>query len=147
MTYVPVKCECGCVFWSATSHCPNCNAPVKPQARPIDANVLVDRLDQLIKTYDELYNNLEVGNPSKSIMYGKYTTLVETRIDVRHMPTLDYEPVRHGEWIKQKNGKLICSVCGVRGLQDSDELDYYYYPSVYCPNCGARMDAKEDAHG
>lgn len=55
-------------------------------------------------------------------------------------PTLDLAPVVHGEWVKQKNGRLVCTVCGVRGLQDSDELDYYYCPSVYCPNCGAKMD-------
>ena len=108
--------------------------------RPIDGDALVERLEKMSEAYNELYNNLEVGNPSKSIMYGKYTTLVETMIDVKRMPTLDYAPVRHGEWIKQKNGRLICSVCGVRGLQDSDELDYYYYPSTRCPNCGAKMD-------
>lgn len=112
--------------------------------RPIDADALVEYLERQSEAYNEIYNKLEVGNPSKSIMYGKYTTLVETMIDVRRMPTLDYEPVRHGEWIQQKNGRLICSVCGVRGLQDSDELGYYYYPSPYCPNCRAKMDAKED---
>lgn len=137
MTYVPVKCECGCVFLSATSHCPNCNAPVKPQARPIDANALLAKLEDCRGDKEDV----DVDDAHDVAYYSAMSRAIRFAKDA---PTLDYAPVMRGEWIKQKNGRLICSVCGVRGLQDSDELDYYYYPSGYCPNCGARMDAKED---
>ena len=56
-------------------------------------------------------------------------------------PTLDYEPVRHGEWMNNvdENGFLLnawrkCSVCG--------GLNYSKKPS-YCPNCGAKMDSQK----
>ena len=54
---------------------------------------------------------------------------------VDSQPTVDAEPVRHGQWI-DRNGAIVapfweryeCSECGAR----SDN-------SKYCPNCGARM--------
>lgn len=56
-------------------------------------------------------------------------------------PTLDVEPVRHGRWIDKRlylNGGCInhweCSICGYGQNGGSN----------YCPNCGARMDAKEE---
>lgn len=60
---------------------------------------------------------------------------------------VEAEPVRHGRWGEQH---IIgydgihpvwgrpCSGCGYE-----TEL---YYPN-YCPNCGCKMDAKEDGHG
>lgn len=58
---------------------------------------------------------------------------------VKDLPTVDAEPVRHGKWI-DRNGAIVapfweryeCSECGAR----SDN-------SNYCPNCGARMDKDE----
>ena len=55
---------------------------------------------------------------------------------LNHAPTVDAEPVRHGQWI-DRNGAIVapfweryeCSECGAR----SDN-------SNYCPNCGARME-------
>lgn len=96
--------------------------------RAIDADALLERRRNFGKEYalDPVDKNID-----------------DQLVDLRHIlnaPTLDLAPVVHGEWVKQKNGRLICSVCGVRGLQDSDELDYYYCPSVYCPCCGAKMD-------
>ena len=60
--------------------------------------------------------------------------------DIRNAPTIDAEPVKHGEWIPiSSNKKWIdvskCSVCGKQ---------YLLYPIDYnyCPQCGARMDGK-----
>lgn len=64
------------------------------------------------------------------------------RQNIIDAPTLDYEPVRHGEWIeyvsedpdyKTKEIEYKCSECGIFALNK--------YP--YC-HCGAKMDAKED---
>ena len=58
--------------------------------RPIDADALVEYLDQLSESYNEIYDKIEDGNPYKSVMYGKFTTAVETMIYIkRHMPTID----------------------------------------------------------
>ena len=47
-------------------------------------------------------------------------------------PIADVAPVRHGRWDSDMSGAW-CSVCG-----EYSEGEYRY-----CPNCGARMDAKE----
>ena len=49
-------------------------------------------------------------------------------------PTLDAEPIRHGEWIESKVGGYDkCSVCGDPTLAKYN----------FCPNCGAKMDGGE----
>lgn len=62
-------------------------------------------------------------------------------------PTIETEPVRHGRWVKAHGmmppeffGRHKCSLCGHFALSwkiGHEEL------SNYCPNCGAKMDAKE----
>ncbi len=51
-------------------------------------------------------------------------------------PTLDVEPVRHGRWIP-RSGCATCSVC----FDDCWAVSVMEYNR--CPNCGAKMDAKE----
>lgn len=53
------------------------------------------------------------------------------------MPTIEAEPVRHGQWVMKNTcgphtGKLHCSVC--------DESPRSLCAERYCPNCGAKMD-------
>ena len=63
---------------------------------------------------------------------------------IDEQPTVDAEPVRHGEWIpvemEMRFGTLKgvkCSLCGKEKVRDG---------SNYCPNCGAKMDGgKQDA--
>lgn len=62
-------------------------------------------------------------------------------------PTIEAEPVRHGEWNKSEDdyyGLNIyqCSVCHEEWCFeiDDDVKDLNYH---YCPNCGAKMDGKE----
>ena len=55
------------------------------------------------------------------------------------------EPVRHGRWIQSKTVPAYhhCSLCKVaRKMQVSCNK---YVMLRYCPNCGARMDGKENA--
>lgn len=66
--------------------------------------------------------------------------------DIDAAPTVPAEVVRYGRWIfkhdTEKDPKRLfvrieCSACGLKtGLT-----------SAYCPNCGARMDAKEEENG
>lgn len=73
----------------------------------------------------------------------------ECAAEVKNLPTVDAEPVRHGRWYKpiggmmppEHHGRHRCSVC--------NQLAYYERPgreglSDYCPNCGARMDLEEE---
>ena len=65
-------------------------------------------------------------------------------IEIDEAPAADVAPVRHGRWndinpavLKPGvNWVCRCSECGCP--QD--------YKHNYCPNCGAKMDGKEDGH-
>lgn len=62
--------------------------------------------------------------------------LIQPRIiaEIAGLPTIEAEPVKHGRWMYP----FYCSECGFAPYYSSD-LTYNY-----CPNCGARMDLKED---
>lgn len=50
----------------------------------------------------------------------------------------DMVKLRHGHWV-HKNNEMYCSVCGEEAL-----MDEVYYESPYCPECGTKMDRKDD---
>lgn len=54
--------------------------------------------------------------------------------DIRNAPSIDAEPVRRGEWFDKGSLSCRCSKCGCKNTRES----------AYCPNCGAKMDAKEE---
>lgn len=92
--------------------------------RPIDANVLLTKTHNYYPSTDH---------------YCLSRHAVDVK-DVVDAPTLDYAPIRHGEWIKitDRFGYPIgmnCSECG-RRVRNCGEN--------YCPKCGARMDLKEE---
>ena len=72
-------------------------------------------------------------------------TLIRSWLD--SAPTVDAVPV-HGEWLSEWEGLEItvrCSVCGEMALiKEGGSHDHAY--SHYCPNCGAKMDGKENAN-
>lgn len=57
-------------------------------------------------------------------------------------PTIDAEPVRHGHWINAGHDEWShyrkCSVCG--------KLIVNMSKTNYCPDCGAKMDGKENGN-
>lgn len=71
---------------------------------------------------------------------------------VEKISAADVAPVRHGQWIPDKEdvewgNSLIyyrCSECKERPHFDKDK--YKFILSPYCPNCGAKMD-KEITYG
>lgn len=60
-----------------------------------------------------------------------------------NVPTADVAPVRHGRWKEQQKKYRIysCSECNKVTL--FEKWGDTVMPYDYCPNCGARMDAKE----
>lgn len=64
---------------------------------------------------------------------------------------IEYMPVRHGHWIEKNTNKdnthnIYCSRCG--GFIKSRGHAHSYYTRdkwAYCPNCGARMDGKDQS--
>ena len=75
---------------------------------------------------------------------------------VENLPAADVAQVRHGRWVDENKNPVpwdecnskcpshsaYCSECG-EWLTASDE---YPVTGLYCPNCGALMDEKEDEH-
>lgn len=67
---------------------------------------------------------------------------------IDEQPTVDAAPVVHGRWIPLEydgfaDGNPVwdlweCSECGEEHSGDEDTL------TPYCPNCGAKMDGRED---
>ena len=71
-------------------------------------------------------------------------------------PTIDAEPVRHGEWIYDPNatdwgiGGYVCSECYTRNKNlpcNEIKNPLMYAGSNFCPHCGARMDGGTKANG
>ena len=64
---------------------------------------------------------------------------------IKNAPTIEAKPVVHGRWIsKNHHGYewvFVCSNC--------DYIDGYPFNDRpnYCPNCGAKMDEKENDNG
>lgn len=62
----------------------------------------------------------------------------------------DVAPIRHGHWIEMSYDEYKCSACEkvvreeiLYAIKPSDREDDPMHIANYCPNCGARMDAKE----
>ena len=93
--------------------------------RPIDADALKSAF------------NTDVQN----VMISWNTDLLQLlMIEIDEAPTLDVEPVRHGRW-ENYPGHIYrrCSLCKVEW-----EKPKFNIRANYCPNCGAKMDAKEE---
>jgi hypothetical protein len=92
----------------------------------IDANVLKKEIESYLLPYREV--NYQLAN---SLYTAVYTLIISA-------PTVDAEPVRHGNIIETiKDGKYHreFSCCG----RDFTQLTMWYMPR-FCPNCGAKME-------
>lgn len=97
---------------------------MKIKRRLIDANRFIEWLD--------------VGHlrsPSE-ICYSEN----DVKVIIDRQPTIEAEPVVHGEWIIERSpveAEIKCSECGYSYI-DADSYAKAEYN--YCPNCGAKMD-------
>lgn len=62
------------------------------------------------------------------------------------LPSVDVQPVRHGHWYHGEAypHHLYCSVCYRTALPNDEYVERWGLHMNYCPNCGARMDGKQD---
>lgn len=77
---------------------------------------------------------------------GHLSSYIEEFID--NAPTIEYEPVRHGQWIFGELGPIGCDVncseCGW-GAKNVDPVLWLDYDGhKYCGCCGAKMDGKAE---
>lgn len=56
-------------------------------------------------------------------------------LDGKRIPTADVVEVKHGEWIVDEEGFVICSECG-------EEHTWDEFRPLYCDMCGAKMDGE-----
>lgn len=74
--------------------------------------------------------------------YGTECRLEDVEEWLNEQPTIDAEPVRHGQWYDKKSDKYPhmhswrCSACEYIGSVNPIGPNDY----KYCPNCGAKMD-------
>lgn len=103
--------------------------------RLIDADALKDNLEHHYKYTDQEY---EVD---RQWSIGYNSGLDRALFSLNYAPTIETEPVRHGEWEFDPESYTWncseCHDCEEDGCMDGSVL------SNYCPNCGAKMDGAE----
>ena len=69
----------------------------------------------------------------------------ETIQRIENSPTVDAVEVVHGRWVDHMVRDWRCSVCEKK-VPKQVRFDGYCYDDKlnYCPNCGAKMDRKDD---
>lgn len=108
--------------------------------RPIDANALCEALKDWRGDADDIDEN-----DVHDIVY--YQAMSRAIRISEGAPTLDYAPVRHGEWIDEIEPNAVtasdrevhvfrCSACDFTWANKTSVLHYF----KHCPNCGAKMN-------
>ena len=103
-------------------------------SRLIDANIL-EKI--LLKLSSE---NMDIGLPQMAS--GINTAICQ----LQAVPTINAIKVVHSYWTTKRttyhDGELYCARCGQEA--GSEYGRYTYVKSDFCPNCGAKMDGKEE---
>ena len=111
--------------------------------RPIDATKVVQAIIAIRdKIPLETVERYSFGVPSpyrhgQSMRGGIRKALRE----IEQAPTLDYAPVRHGDWLLRHVGHghyWECSEC------HTNPCIYVTENTKFCPNCGAKMDGNSN---
>ena len=92
------------------------------EKRLIEANALWKALDEA--------GLFESGNPRHIAQQ-----------TVEEQPTVEAVEVVHGKWVVCGDGEYVpfmCSVCG------KTTVWYHAQTAKYCPNCGAKMEGKDN---
>lgn len=104
--------------------------------RLIDADKLVEAFE---KAMDALFTEDDNGN--KNYVWSDHICIgadIEDLVEcIKAQPTIEAEPVKHGEWEHLGHNKFRCTDCE----RASYVVTVMGEPSYkYCPECGAKMD-------
>lgn len=99
--------------------------------RYIDADALLKELKKSCEYHAE--NSRELSLLQRDI------------IIVQEQPTVDAVPVRHGKWIYSNDFHWYTASCNKCGYQRRTDIKAEGWNQwKFCPNCGARMDKREE---
>lgn len=96
--------------------------------RPIDA----DALKSTIRKYEFNAPNERYKQGGECVLNFYMPKIIDGA------PTIEVEPVRHGEWENVPGMNSKCSECG--RYFPVDDFEDRPFDINYCPNCGARME-------
>lgn len=105
-------------------------------SRLINADALLEELKQsydwLLKIYESIPFEVE-----KRVCSAEIATFNEIELRIKEAPTIEAEPVRHGEWVDgmpyTNSHWRVCSEC-------HRSADHPAGGHEYCGHCGAKMD-------
>ena len=111
-------------------------------------------MSDFIKREDAISTMYEFLKQANDISGRNNEKLAEIQVIAKNViytiPSADVAPVRHGHWVEMSYDEYKCSVCEkvvreeiLYAIKPSDREDASMHIANYCPNCGARMDAKE----
>ncbi len=99
----------------------------------IDGNALIKQIDDRMRS---IKSRNEADSRFTSVILDTLQDIVETIEDAEEV---EAEPVRHGWWVEIDMsigyGWYECSEC---------KRSVFGHKAKYCPECGAKMDAKEE---
>lgn len=82
-----------------------------------------------------------LGDPNFELKSdGWNSAICEAVEELNELPAADVRPERHGRWIKDESGVIICSECG-------EEHDWIDYRANFCEQCGAKMSWEDNDNG
>ena len=106
------------------------------ERRFIDANNLIEEIKE-----ERCYNCRNFKD-----MKCDYCGTADYIYMIEDMPAADVAPVVHGRWI-DKGEYAVCTECGGRSGTQYDGVEPIPLMTQFCPNCGAKMDEKENDNG
>lgn len=103
----------------------------------IDRQAAIDAILHNQEVYSNNFGNDPIDRYTVAIIDNDAQTIAQ-------LPSAEVEPVKHGRWEPVTNGRggFECSICHSYAPSYQDGVEWL---SPFCPNCGARMDLKEEA--
>ena len=94
--------------------------------RLIDADTVCKKLEGYARDCEEADDRVAGG------------VFLDAISEIQDAPTIDPKDLQpHGHWIEHPTGGLVCSHC--------DRYKPDEWRSMCCPNCGARMEGRNDS--
>ena len=116
--------------------------------RLIDAEALLACIWDMYHSMENVHDTLS-HDYERRMSKAQLGAVLDVVREIHVAPTIEAEPERHGEWVNARKSyynsyetevEEQCSLCGrIVYRYDTQPQDFY------CPNCGAKMDAKEES--